>query len=441
MSPRVDLWRGEPMDVLLSWLNFGWEHIVELALVLAGTGIVGFTAAYSRSRRTAKKSEARAQIDVSNSAVREYGAGHERHERHEYHYIKPDSQSGFRDGYAYRRSPASMSVRPLLEEAYRVWYGTNRRPSLSWRGRKGFSGFRGGRVRYGYCDVIVPKSHKIGSVGSSAVKRLIARTDDRLKVREIAELEMEAFWAGVARQLAEVKEGERHAVVFIHGYNVSFQEAAVRAAQLGFDLGIAAMAFFSWPSKGKTTRRAYQSDSQTIGASEEAIADFLADFASLSGADALHLIVHSMGNQGVLRAVNRIVADAERRSRCGFGQIILAAADVDADTFGSLAEAYRQLAARTTLYVSQRDLALSIAAWLADYPRVGLYPPVSVFDGIDTVSVSNIDLTLLGHGYVGGARDVLQDMHRLIFHGEPPPRFGLKRRENAEGKTYWEVAA
>jgi hypothetical protein len=52
-----------------------------------------------------------------------------------------------------------------------------------------------------------------------------------------------------------------------------------------------------------------------------------------------------------------------------------------------------------------------------------------------------LPIPLLGHGYVSEARDVLNDMHRLIFNGEPPPRFGLKPRENAEGKTYWEVGA
>ncbi|HEY0311634.1 MAG TPA: alpha/beta hydrolase [Allosphingosinicella sp.] len=248
------------------------------------------------------------------------------------------------------------------------------------------------------------------------------------------------FWDSVARQLREIEPGGRHAVVFIHGYNVSFDEAAVRAAQIGVDLGIGTMAFFSWPSRGARTRRAYQSDGQTIAASEGAIADFLVDFSRRSGADAVHLIVHSLGNQGVLGVMNRIVADAERRTCCRFGQIILAAADVDADTFASLADAYRQLSVRTTLYVSRRDLALQVSAWFSEYPRVGLYPPVSVFNGIDTICVSDVDLTWLGHGYVAEARDVLQDMHRLIFSGAHPPRFGMKARKNDEGLMYWEVS-
>jgi hypothetical protein len=67
---------------------------------------------------------------------------------------------------------------------------------------------------------------------------------------------------------------------------------------------------------------------------------------------------------------------------------------------------------------------------------------VTVLDGIDTISVSNIDLTLLGHGYVGEARGVLQDMHQLIkMKAAPDQRFALKRALTPEGATYWEIAS
>jgi hypothetical protein len=47
---------------------------------------------------------------------------------------------------------------------------------------------------------------------------------------------------------------------------------------------------------------------------------------------------------GVLRAVNRIAAQVQRRTGKPFGQIILAAADVDADVFRQLSAAYAQVA-------------------------------------------------------------------------------------------------
>jgi hypothetical protein len=56
--------------------------------------------------------------------------------------------------------------------------------------------------------------------------------------------------------------------------------------------------------------------------------------------------------------------------------------------------------------------------------------------------VTNADLTMLGHGYVAEARDVLTDMHALITHGAPPnERFGLREANNEEGERYWLIGA
>ena len=47
---------------------------------------------------------------------------------------------------------------------------------------------------------------------------------------------------------------------------------------------------------------------------------------------------------------------------------------------------------------------------------------------------------MLGHGYVGEAREVLADLHSLIFHGLPPEkRFSLNRVSTGDGEQYWSV--
>src|SRR5262249_42827797 len=129
------------------------------------------------------------------------------------------------------------------------------------------------------------------------------------------------------------------------------------------------------------------------------------------------------------------ISRAERSEKVKFGQIFLAAPDVDIDTFRNLAGAYPQLSDRTTLYISDKDRALLGSGLIHNYPRAGFTPPVTVIPGIDTIEVSKIDLTMLGHGYYGAAREVLQDMHALLRHNDPPrARMGLKQNGD-----YWVI--
>jgi esterase/lipase superfamily enzyme len=296
-------------------------------------------------------------------------------------------------------------------------------------------------VHYGSCRVSVPKSHKIGSTGSPWWKRLLTGKDDRLRLLNVEELEPGAYWKAISAHLASFDKSERNAVIFVHGYNVSFEDAALRAAQIGFDLSIrSAMAFFSWPSQG--VLKGYLADAAAIEASEDALTDYLVDFGNQSGAQTVHVIAHSMGNRAVLRAFRQIAEKARRRSRKKFGQVLLAAADVDVDVFRQYCAAFAQIARRTTLYVSNRDRAIEASRWLHDFPRVGLMPPVLIEKGIDTINVANVDLTQLGHGYIADARDVLQDIHELIVRGTPPEnRFGLREIGVQDGQRYWVIGA
>jgi esterase/lipase superfamily enzyme len=318
---------------------------------------------------------------------------------------------------------------------YTVWYGTNRRPIFDCGRVVEYSGERDDNIHYGRCKVFIPKSHKIGSLGSPWWVRWIRRIDDRLKLRKISSLEAKAYW----EDLREALSGDqRDALIYIHGYCVSFEEAALRAAQIGSDLNLqGAMAFYSWPSKGDLA--GYLADSATIEASEGFIREFLLDFYHKSGAERIHIIAHSMGNRGLLRAMERIVGMSESREKVKFGQIFLAAPDVDAQVFRTLARAYAQLSERTTLYASEKDKALAMSEFLHDYDRAGFIPPITIVDGIDTIAVSEIDLTLLGHGYYAEVRDVLHDMHNLLTHNAPPRnRMGL--RLSAQG-GFWVIKA
>jgi esterase/lipase superfamily enzyme/tetratricopeptide (TPR) repeat protein len=328
---------------------------------------------------------------------------------------------------------------PHKPHLYSVWYATNRElidPSATDR-IYGSSRSERDVVYYGFCTVSIPKFHEIGSTGSSWWKRLLTFHDDRLKVQYHSVLNEVDYWEKIQGKLGCLEQKERMALVYIHGYNVTFEGAAIRAAQLGVDLQIPLTAFYSWPSMGAVS--GYAADVASIEASEDLITEFLIRFIEQSGAESVHLIAHSMGNRAVLRSLQTIAQRAAISSKIPFGQIFFAAPDVDAGVFRNLAKICGTVAQHTTLYVSSKDQALAGSGALHYHPRAGHVPPVTVVPGIDTIEVSNVDLSLLGHGYFGEVRELLQDIYVLISDGKPPPRFGLVSTQAPDGNQYWRI--
>jgi esterase/lipase superfamily enzyme len=327
---------------------------------------------------------------------------------------------------------------------YKVWYATNRAPIDPSDPSRGFTNNRdaSGTVRFGTCTVQVPKTHQFGSTGTALYRRVLRLhfSDDHLKIVGRTEIDPTEFFDSLRGQLADLEEADRVLLVYLHGYNVSFDEAAVRAAQIGFDLKVpGATAFFSWPSCGYA--RAYMADADRIAASEAQIADFLTHASTATGAQAVHIIAHSMGNRGLARAIQRITAEASARGGVRFGQIVLAAPDIEAELFRDLAAIYPSISERTTMYVSARDRALGLSKWLQRSDRAGYTPPVTVVPEIDTIEVTNIDLTMLGHAYYAEAAPVLHDIDALLRHNEPPSRRLRLEAVGDRSASYWRVRA
>lgn len=167
-----------------------------------------------------------------------------------------------------RLPPRPGALREALASwHYQVWYGTNRAPLDSSDVSKGFGTDRSQDIHYGTCEVVIPKSHNFGSIGSSWWKRWMPGSDGWLRLIRTQRLAEPDFWADIRHEIGTQEGSERHSMVFLHGYNVSFEQAAIRAAQIGFDLKInGLMAFFSWPSAGSPME--YNTDEATIEASE-----------------------------------------------------------------------------------------------------------------------------------------------------------------------------
>ncbi len=308
---------------------------------------------------------------------------------------------------------------------YPVWFGTNRKPLDATDPGKGFGAETDDRIHFGKRIVRIPSSHRAGELGSPLWKRLLLQVDDRITVDPATALSSDAFSRDVRKFIAGLDPADRNVLVYIHGFNTTFDDAARRAAQLGFDLKVPGITvLYSWPSRGSVS--AYLADLSAIEASEAQIAEFLVGVAALADRGKVHIIAHSMGNRGLLRAMHRATTQAALRTGTRFGQIFLSAPDVNVDLFRQLASVYPQVAERTTLYVADQDKALAALEWVTEGSRVGGAPPVVVLPGIDTVRVRGSSLFRLGHSYFAEEPDVLRDIRAQLYWHESPERRRLR---------------
>lgn len=106
------------------------------------------------------------------------------------------------------------------------------------------------KLSYGKARISIPKSHVVGEL-ESPLWYLLEFTEDpkrHIILQDVSRLQAQPFFTSLAGQVRESKGS--NAFVFVHGYNVSFRDAARRTAQLAYDLRFdGAPVFYSWPSQ------------------------------------------------------------------------------------------------------------------------------------------------------------------------------------------------
>jgi esterase/lipase superfamily enzyme len=194
--------------------------------------------------------------------------------------------------------------------------------------------------------------------------------------------------------------------------------------------------FYSWPSQGGLLR--YTVDETNVAWTVPHLKQFLLDVARESDADAVNLVAHSMGNRALTSALRELNLEL-RQEAALFNQIVLAAPDVDAEVFRrDIAPAITQTAQRVTLYASSDDQALQASKQVHGYARAGdSGEGLVVIPGIDTIDVSGIDTSLLGHSYYGGSHSILADLYHVIQEALPASQRQWLSPVEQDGLTYW----
>ncbi len=313
---------------------------------------------------------------------------------------------------------SETSSLPIGVQAAPVFFATNRRPGGP--SATTFSGEVGDLLSFGLAMVTIPVgAHQIGKLETPKWWKLYAKDQqESFLLNDVSSLSQTEFETKL--DTASQASDSREILIVLHGFNLTFEEAALRAAQFAYDAkfqGIVVL--FSWPSQGSVL--GYSGDEDRALASGEKLASFLKALEN-GPWPKVHLLAHSMGNRVMLAAL----AD-NPRPKLPLGQLVFAAADVYVPVFN---EKFPKLqnAGRlaSTSYASKKDRALLLSSLLHSGSRVGIVEDVPyVTDGMESIDASTVDKGLLGHGYWSDQRTLITDLRSLLQLGLSPKDRGL----------------
>lgn len=310
-----------------------------------------------------------------------------------------------------------------------VFYGTDRARADQTE-RADYGNERGRRLELGRALVTVPRSHKVPQIERPWAIHIpyfdivIGESEDpntHFTMKEVKPLGRDEFLELVRARLGASERFKNHALIFVHGYNTTFDFAMFRTAQIAYDLKFDGAPFsYSWPSGGGMA--SYTFDRERSGQSVKFLREYIDMVIDKTGAQAISVVAHSMGNQPMLQVLKDI--RAARPSGIVFNQIILAAPDVDRDSFGDIANELQGLAKNITLYAAENDSALAVSRRVNGGSRAGDIPITGplIIPGVDTLDVTSVSTDSLGINHSGYAENnkLLTDIGLLVAKGEAP---------------------
>ena len=409
-----------------------------------------------------KKAEAEPLLRRALDILKETGAGTEQTAAIEQKLAALEGQAAVpaqnirrraRRGFAQQRSePQPQEAQPRTTADETAWdvvpvfYGTDR-AEIPLERRAGYSADRGRRLDLGRALVTVPKSHQVPNVERPWALHIpyfdvaiYAEAEDPKKhftLQEVKRLPQSDFLALVRERLLASSRFKDHAIIFVHGYNTSFDNALYRTAQIAYDMQFDGAPFvYSWPSGGAVTSYTY--DRESAEGAEPHLRKFIDLVVKETGATAVSIIAHSMGNEALLNVLREMNSPPPGVL---ISQLILAAPDVDTDKFANLAGKIGGLSRGITLYASSNDRALIASRNFWGHSRAGDVPAAGpvVLPSMETIDVTaaSTDIFALNHSGYAQNNALLTDIGKLIETGAHPPDVRFEKLRPVSSGAYW----
>ena len=293
---------------------------------------------------------------------------------------------------------------------------------------------------------------------------LIERDRDELARHDAAK---ERLTREIERRLAE--SSSKDVMLYVHGFNETFDSAAYTAAELCHFLGRQDVcAFFTWPaSSSGNFLTSYTTTTESADYAVEHLKKTIRMIARVPGVEGLQLLAHSRGTAVMLRAVRELGLEAisagqEPMTVYRIDNLVLMSPDIDVDiaaqqitgllsdpdlvTVWPEGRLPRILKGRMTIYASPEDRALLVSKILfRSRNRVGQLRPEDLppkaqayfetLGKIDLITYEGDRTDLFGHSYFTTNPRVSSDLIAMLRYGK---RLGEPGRELIRtGKVTW----
>lgn len=320
-----------------------------------------------------------------------------------------------------------------------VPYATNRAMDDRYRSKinsiEGAANFysytNAGGISYGIADVTIPRTHKKGQLEDRGIFEFRHNAAKHVILQKITLKNSEEFFSDLGTMFKAREEAfpdQRQAkelFLYVHGFNVDFSYAMRKTAQMMYDMDYPGLSIaFSWPAKAVSVPlpRDFREDVVRAEASVEILELFIRQIMEKYPARKIHIIAHSLGTRVLSNVILNIakslnptqVAEAAKKV---FGEVILAAPAIDAQTFVSTwASQITPLCERVSIYASDDDYALKVQH-LAENSNFSF--PLGLWEGDKrglSKGITHYDLSELSSGTFSLDHSVYSEVPMAIDH-------------------------
>jgi len=293
----------------------------------------------------------------------------------------------------------------------KLFYATGRQPSKE---SNVYFGRERADLSYGNIEIGIPARHLVGQLEQPSLLKFEYSADDRehITIQRNSNYTRESFYYFLNQAID--RSASKKLMVFVHGYNSEFSEAAKSLGQFANDLKFSPVVLFSWPSKGSLS--GYTVDETNVEWAQSQFLELMNGILDNTQAQEIHVVGHSMGTRLIGRGMGTLASERPEGDMGRFRNIVLIAPDIDSDVFRrDIAPRLERANIRVTLYASSGDSALMASKAFHGYARAGdSGEGLAIVPGVETIDASIAAGGLLGHSYFTEDPRIIGDLFSLL---------------------------